>query len=67
MKKETEKAVKLFNQLNKETQDKFLLALEFSIKSQESTIQQIRIQHPDLKINFEPIQAESLKLAVNHG
>jgi len=67
MRKTTEKPLELFNKLNKETQDNFLLALEFSIQSQETTIRQIKMQHPDLKLEFAVDLSDSLKTAVNHG
>lgn len=67
MKELTKKSLKLFDKLHKETQSKFLLALEFSVQSQETTLKQIKSRNPDLKIDFEPLCADELKPAVNHG
>lgn len=65
MKELTLKSLNLFNQLHPETQEKFLLALEFSVQSQESTLKQIQLKHPELKVELEPAFNEERITAVN--
>ena len=57
----------MFSSLSKETKLSIISHVRFSAMAENALKRQLLENHPDLKIELEPIQAESLKLAVNHG
>lgn len=59
--------LQIFCGLSDKTQDSILSHVRFSAIAENALKHQLLKTHPDLKIELEPVQAESLKLAVNHG
>ena len=57
----------MFKTLSKETKLSIISHVRFSTMAENALKRQLLENHPDLKIELEPIQLESLKLAVNHG
>ena len=59
--------LKAYRVLNTEGQNLVLSIANTALIAQKATLKQLLKTHPDLKIELEPVQLESLKLAVNHG
>lgn len=57
----------MFSSLSKETKFSIISHVRFSVMAENAIKRELSEKHPDLKIEFEPVQLESLKLAVNHG
>lgn len=57
----------IFKPLSKETKRSIISHIRFSAMAENAVKKQIAEQHPDLKIDFEPIHTAELKVAVNHG
>lgn len=59
--------LQIFCGLSDKTQDSILSHVRFSAMAENALKRQLLENYPDLKIELEPVQLESLKLAVNHG
>lgn len=57
----------MFKTLSKETKQLIISHVHFSILTENAVKKQIKSRNPDLKIDFEPLCADELKPAVNHG
>ena len=59
--------LQIFCGLSDKTQDSILSHVRFSAIAENAVKKQIAKQHPDLKIDFGPVDTAELRLAVNHG